>query len=84
VELLKQPQYEPLPVERQVLLLFMLTNRYFSAVNVEHVLKTANEFLLFIDDSYKDISDEIREKKVVSSELEIRIKAACDEFVKNI
>jgi len=84
VELLKQPQYEPLPVERQVLLLYMLTYRYFSSINVEDVLKTSNEFLLFINESYLDILDEIREKKVISAELEERIKSACDEFMKGI
>jgi len=84
IEILKQPQYEPLSVERQVLLLYMLTYKYFSGVHVENVLKTANEFLLFMDDSYSDIPDEIRDKKVVSSQLESRIIAACDEFIKGI
>jgi len=84
IEILKQPQYEPLSVEHQVLLLYMLTNRYFTGVNVEHVLKTAGEFLLFIDDRYRDVADEIKAKKSVSSELETRIKSACDEFVKDL
>ena len=84
VELLKQPQYEPLPVERQVLLLYMLNLKHFSAVNVESVLKTSNEFLLFIDDRYSDIATEIREQRKVSPALEERIKTACEEFVKGI
>jgi len=84
VEILKQPQYEPLPVESQVLLLYMLTYKYFSEVNVEDVLSRASEFLLYIDDKFKDIADEIRDKKVVSPELEARIISACDEFVKGI
>ena len=84
VEILKQPQYEPLAVEKQVLLLYMLMSKYFVNVNVENVLKTSNEFLLFIDDRHRDISDEIRDKKTVSSELETRIKSACEEFVKSI
>jgi len=84
VEMLKQPQYEPLPVERQVLLLYMLNYKYFSSVNVEHVLKRAGEFLTFIDDRHKDIADEIRESKKVSAELEERIKAAGDEFIKSL
>ena len=66
------------------MILYMLNNKFFSGVNVEHVLKTASEFLLFIDDRYKDIPDEIREKKVVSANLEERIKTACEEFVKGI
>ena len=84
VEILKQPQYEPLPVERQVLLLYMLNYKYFSGVNVENVLKTSNEFLLFIDDCHPDVAAEIKDKKKVSPELEDRIKAACEEFVKGI
>ena len=84
VEILKQPQYEPLAVQHQVLLLYMLTNRYFHGVKVEDVLKTANEFFLFIEDRYKDIPDEIKNKKTVSSELESRIKSVCDEFIKSV
>ncbi|MCL2152256.1 MAG: F0F1 ATP synthase subunit alpha [Oscillospiraceae bacterium] len=84
VELLKQPQYEPLPVENQVLLLYMLTYRYFSEIEVGSVLKTAAEFLLFIGDRHRDIQDEIREKKTVSAELEKRIKEACGEFVSSL
>jgi F-type H+-transporting ATPase subunit alpha len=84
VELLKQPQYEPLSVEDQILLLYMLSYRYFSKVNVESVLKTASEFLLYIEEKFRDIINEIREKRVVSAELEERIKEACDEFVQTL
>ena len=84
IEILKQPQYAPLPVEHQVLLLYMLTNKYFSAVNVENVLKTSDEFLLYINDRHMDIVDEIHETKKVSQELESRIKDACEEFVKSL
>jgi len=81
VEILKQPQYEPLPVENQVLLLFMLTNKYFSTVNVENVQKTSNDFLEFIHDRYFEIADEIRSTKKVSDELTEKLKAAADDFM---
>ena len=84
VEMLKQPQYAPLSVENQVLLLFMLTNKYFSGVNVENVLKTSDEFILFMEDRYNDIGKEIHETKKVSGELEGRMREACDEFVKSL
>ena len=84
IELLKQPQYEPLPVEKQVLLLYMLMYKYFSGVKVENVTKVANDFLLFIDDRYSAVADEIRDKQKVSAELEAQIKEACEEFVKGI
>ena len=67
-----------------MLLLYMLNYKYFSGVNVENVLKTSNEFLLFIDDCHPDVAAEIKDKKKVSPELEDRIKAACEEFVKGI
>ena len=84
VELLKQPQYEPLPVESQVLLLYLLNNRYLSSINVESVLPAASEFLLFINDRHADIAAEIRDQKRVDAGLEARVKAACEEFAKSI
>jgi len=83
VEILKQPQYEPLSVEHQVLTLFMLTNKYLSAVNVERVQKTTREFLSFMDDKHSDIVYELKEKQVISDELSERISAAADDFMKH-
>jgi len=82
VEILKQPQYEPLAVELQVLVLFMLTNKHFANINVELVQKTAHEFLNFMNDRYYDVIVEIREKKEISDELGEKIKTAAEEFKK--
>jgi len=84
VEMLKQPQYEPLQVEYQVLLLFMLTRKYFAEVNVERVSMTADDYLRYIKENHQDIADEIRDKQVISSELEEKIKSAAEEFVKTL
>jgi len=83
VEILKQPQYQPLSVEDQVMILFLLTNKYFSGVKVEHVQRASREFLSFIDERHHDIPEEINETKVVSDELSEKLKAAADEFFKN-
>jgi len=83
VEILKQPQYEPLSVEQQVMILFLLTNKYFSSVNVEQVQSASREFLGFIEEQYQDIPKEIREKQVISDELNEKLKVAADEFIKN-
>ncbi|MCL2767707.1 MAG: F0F1 ATP synthase subunit alpha [Synergistaceae bacterium] len=82
VEIFKQRQYSPMPVEQQVLSLYALTNKYFSSVNVEQIRKIESSFLKFIEDNYSDITDEIREKKEISTELEEKIKAAINEFMK--
>jgi len=84
VEILKQPQYEPLPVEHQVLLLYMLTRKYFSSVNVENVQKTASDFLNFMSDRYYDVVTELRDKKELSDALDEKIKIAAEEFQKTI
>ncbi|MDR0326522.1 MAG: F0F1 ATP synthase subunit alpha [Oscillospiraceae bacterium] len=81
VEVLKQPQYEPMPVEKQVLLLYVLTHKYFSAVHVEHMQKAESEFFAFITDRYGDILNEIKEKREVSAELEQRLKTVAEEFL---
>jgi F-type H+-transporting ATPase subunit alpha len=81
VETLKQPQYNPMPVEEQVLILYMLTNRYLSNVKVEDIKETQNDFLGFIHRGHGDILTELREKKSIDTALEDKIKAAITEFM---
>jgi len=81
IEILKQPQYSPLPVEHQVLLLYMLNNKYFASVEVENVQKTAREFLEYIDTNHKDITDEMNRTKEVTEALSEKIKNAAETFM---
>jgi len=83
VEILKQPQYQPLSVEHQVMILFLLTNKYFSGVNVEHVQRASREFLAFVDERYNMITEEMNKTKVVSDEMTEKLTTAADEFFKN-
>jgi len=83
VEILKQPQYQPLSVEHQVMILFLLTRKYFSGVNVEQVQRASREFLSFIDEQHIDITNELRETQVVSDELSEKLTSASDDFFKN-
>jgi len=80
VEILKQPQYRPMPVEKQVLILYVLTNRYLTDIPVEQVRKFQNDFLDYIDERHPAIPEEIRAKKIISEALEEQIKEAIDEF----
>jgi F-type H+-transporting ATPase subunit alpha len=81
VEILKQPQYAPMLVEKQVLLFYVLTHKFFSAVHVEQMQKAETEFFAFIDDRHKEILAEIKEKREVSAALEEKIKKAAEEFL---
>jgi len=83
VELLKQPQYEPLAVENQVMLLYLLNNKYFSKVNVEQVGEASRDFIHFVEEQYNDIPKAIRETKVIDDETSDKLKEAADEFFKN-
>ncbi|MGI6169078.1 MAG: F0F1 ATP synthase subunit alpha [Christensenellales bacterium] len=80
VEILKQPQYRPMPVEKQVLILYVLINKHLTDVSVERVREFQREFLAYVDRNKRFITDEIRDTGVVSKELEKEIKKAIDEF----
>ncbi|MCL2023760.1 MAG: F0F1 ATP synthase subunit alpha [Oscillospiraceae bacterium] len=80
VEILKQNQYSPMPVEQQVLILYVLTNNHLSDVPVEKVQRFQRHFLKFINENYSDIPAEIADTKEISDELEERILEAIEEF----
>ncbi|MCL1819841.1 MAG: F0F1 ATP synthase subunit alpha [Oscillospiraceae bacterium] len=81
VEIFKQPQHRPMPVEMQALLLYTLTHKYFSSINVEDVRETERTFLRFFDEKHNDIMEEIKKTKEVSPELEEKIVAAINEYM---
>ncbi|MGH7791170.1 MAG: F0F1 ATP synthase subunit alpha, partial [Thermodesulfobacteriota bacterium] len=80
VEGLKQDQYQPLPVEKQVLLIFAVTNGYVDKYPVEVVKKYENELYLFFEAKYQNILEEIKTKKDISDDLAQRIIQALDEL----
>lgn len=80
VELLKQKQYEPMPVERQIVLIYAGTNGYLDNYPVESVSKYEAQFLSFIDDKHPDIFQILRDKKELTNELVNKLNAALEEF----
>ena len=83
VELLKQDQYSPLPVEQQVLVIFAGTNGYVDEVPVNAVRKFESELLRFATSKYQSLLDDIKGKKQLDDDLKTRIKSALDEFKKS-
>jgi F-type H+/Na+-transporting ATPase subunit alpha len=82
VELLKQPQYQPLPVQEQVSVLFAGTRGYLDEIPVGDVRKFEAEFLDFMRNSKSDILNAIKTKKVLDDEIEGKLRSAIDEFKK--
>ncbi len=80
VELLKQPQYQPMPVEKQVVSLYSGTRGFLDPLPVEAVSRYEQELLQFIEEKYPEIYVEIKEKKEISDELDSKINKALAEF----
>jgi len=80
VEVLKQPQHRPMPVERQVLILYVLTNKYLADVPMERIREFEHDFLDFVEETYPKITEAIRETGDVSDETEEAIKLAIAAF----
>jgi len=80
VELLKQDQYEPMPVEEQVVVMYAGTNGYLDDLEVGQVRPFEKELLRAMRTRYNDILTEIREKKAMSDELLKRLADAVAEI----
>jgi F-type H+-transporting ATPase subunit alpha len=82
VEILKQPQYQPQPVEKQVLIIFAANNGFLDEYPVASLKRYESELNGFFDSRKSDIIAEIREKKSIDDDLKARIIAALNEFKK--
>jgi len=82
VEILKQPQYQPLPVQDQVAVLYAGTRGFLDDVPVESVQKFEAEFLEFMRNAKASVLADIAEKQALDDALEADLKAAIEEFKK--
>ena len=80
VEVLKQPPYQPIPVERQVVIIFAGANGYLDDIPASSVTKFEAELYPFMEAKYSNIFDSIRESKKVDSETEADLRKALDDF----
>ena len=82
VELLKQPQYQPMPTQEQVVSMYAATRGFMDDVPVASVQAFERDFLDFIRGAKSDILDDIVARKVLDADLEARLKDAILEFKK--
>jgi len=80
IELLKQGQYTPMPVERQVVSIFAGTNGFLDEIPVEHVQRYEKELLEMMDLKHSDVLAGIAEKKELTDDLVARLKGLLKEF----
>jgi F-type H+-transporting ATPase subunit alpha len=81
-EMLKQNQYDPLPMEKEVLIIFAANEGYFDRIGVEQVKPFERELYSFIEAHHKELLDAIRTKREIGDDLRKRLVGALDNFMK--
>ena len=82
-EILKQPQYQPMPVQYQVIIIYAATRKYLLDVPVKDILRFEKEFFEFLDTKYPEIPEGIAVQKEISEETDTKLQAAIAEFKAN-
>ncbi len=80
VELLKQPPYAPIPVEKQVLIIFAGAKGYLDSIDVKSVGRFEAELNSYVEAKYADIFEQLKAKKAIDKELEELLHKALSEF----
>ncbi|MBQ7933568.1 MAG: F0F1 ATP synthase subunit alpha [Lachnospiraceae bacterium] len=81
-EVLKQPQYSPMPVQYQVIIIFAVTRKYLLDVPVDRITEFEKKFFEFLDTKYPEVPNSIATEKVISDETEGTLVKAIEEFKK--
>ncbi len=80
VEILKQPQYRPLPVEKQIMLIYAANNGYVDDYPVGALRRYEDELYVYLEHSEAALLKDLAEKQAIDSDLDGRIKAALTKF----
>jgi F-type H+-transporting ATPase subunit alpha len=80
VEVLKQPQYQPMPVEQQIMIIFAVTNGFLDDVPVAEIRAWEQGFRDYMGAEHPELAEEIRTRKMLSDDLAARLKTAVGEY----
>ena len=78
-EILKQPQYQPMPVEKHVMIIYAATKKYLIDIPVEKILDFEKALFEYVDTKYPEVPEAIRTEKVISDETEAKLVKAIEE-----
>jgi F-type H+/Na+-transporting ATPase subunit alpha len=81
-EILKQPQYQPLPVEKQVAIIYAATNGYLDGIAVERLRQYEDDLYKFLDLQQTGVLSTIAQKKILDDDLKAQLGQALEEFGK--
>ena len=82
MEILKQPQYAPVKVEHQVMIIYAAINKYLADIPVPQIKRFEKEFLNFMDTQYAEVGKNIKSSGKLDESTEEKLKAAIAEFKK--
>jgi len=83
-ELLKQPQYAPEIVHRQIMSIFLGTQGYLDNVDINDIEKVNNDFLTYMETSHSQLVSDLAEKRELTDEITEGLRTACEDFVKTL
>ncbi len=84
VEILKQPQFQPMPAETQVMVLYAVTNGFLDTLPVSEIRQWESGFIEYVGAQYPQIGDSIRKEKAMSKEIEEDLKRAIEAYTKSL
>ncbi|HET9275460.1 MAG TPA: F0F1 ATP synthase subunit alpha, partial [Gemmatimonadales bacterium] len=80
VEILKQPQYAPMPVEEQVAVIYAVTNGFLDDVEVKHIRQWERDFLDYLRSGVQGVLDDLRTRKAIDDGLAAKLKSVIEGF----
>ncbi len=83
VEILKQKQYVPVAVDKQIALIWTATNGYMDSIDVVHLERFEKEYFEYLDNSHMDLLHNIMAKRVLDDDIKAGLKKAADTFTEN-
>ena len=81
--ILKQKQYEPVTVEKQILIIYATINGYLDNCTLDRIDEYEKRINSFMDSKYKNILDDIKQKKIIDDSTKTSLNSALEEFTKN-
>jgi F-type H+-transporting ATPase subunit alpha len=82
-EILKQPQFVPMPLEKQVTIIYAGVNGFMDDIPLDKMADAEVAYHLFMENNHKDLLDDIRTKREISKETEPKLKEAVQQFRKS-
>jgi F-type H+-transporting ATPase subunit alpha len=80
-EILKQKQFSPLSVDKQIVLIYAATNNYLDEIPLEHIERFEKEYFEFMTNLHPDILSDILDRKEITKENDVKLSAAIEAFI---